>query len=176
MVTPKCLGGPLVDRDLLNVHVCSEAQLARRWTSMPKIVGLSRHELVDFHDAIIDSIHESLPIQTYITCTAMQMVMAELRYECITRSFLIDECRITEYVRDYIVNFVEQVHYTSPDMMLGQQRAVRNSSLEESILCLIDPSQVQELITKLFSSPELLPVGGATMCAAASASSWAEQL
>ncbi|GFS84362.1 hypothetical protein TNCV_4605741 [Trichonephila clavipes] len=56
--------------------------------------------------------------QTRITCTAMQMVIAELRYECITRSFLIDECRITEFFNGYIVSFVKHVCSTSPDMML----------------------------------------------------------
>ncbi|GFX73949.1 hypothetical protein TNCV_397601 [Trichonephila clavipes] len=41
----------------------------------------------------------------------------ELRYECIPRSFLIDECRITELFSDYIVNFVKHVHSMSPDVM-----------------------------------------------------------
>ncbi|GFV27215.1 hypothetical protein TNCV_869451 [Trichonephila clavipes] len=57
-------------------------------------------------------------MQTCITCTAVQMVTAELRYECITRSFQIDECRITEFFSGYIVNFVKHVRSTSPDMML----------------------------------------------------------
>ncbi|GFV43960.1 hypothetical protein TNCV_492851 [Trichonephila clavipes] len=57
-------------------------------------------------------------MQTGITCTAYQMVTAELRYECIMRSFLIDECRITEVFNGYIVNFVKHIPSTSPDMML----------------------------------------------------------
>ncbi len=56
--------------------------------------------------------------QTCITCTAVQMVTAELRYECITRSLLIDECRITEFFSGYIVNLVKQFRSTSPDMKL----------------------------------------------------------
>ncbi|GFV12984.1 hypothetical protein TNCV_3175191 [Trichonephila clavipes] len=46
------------------------------------------------------------------------MVTTELRYECITLSFLIDEYLITELFSGYIVNFVKQVRLTSPDMML----------------------------------------------------------
>ncbi|GFU98892.1 hypothetical protein TNCV_3381381 [Trichonephila clavipes] len=46
------------------------------------------------------------------------MVVAELRYECITCSFLIDEDRITEFFSGYITNFVKHVRSTSPDMML----------------------------------------------------------
>ncbi|GFU07598.1 hypothetical protein TNCV_2225681 [Trichonephila clavipes] len=57
-------------------------------------------------------------MQICITCTAVQKVTAKLRYECITHSFLINECRITEFFRSYIVNFVEPVRSTSPDMML----------------------------------------------------------
>ncbi|GFV03517.1 hypothetical protein TNCV_5060581 [Trichonephila clavipes] len=43
---------------------------------------------------------------------------ARAHHECITRSFLIDECRITEFVSGYNVNFVEKVRFTSLDMML----------------------------------------------------------
>jgi hypothetical protein len=46
------------------------------------------------------------------------MVTAELRYECIARSILIDECRIVEFFNGYIVNFVKQVRSTSTDMTL----------------------------------------------------------
>ncbi|GFV11379.1 hypothetical protein TNCV_3923281 [Trichonephila clavipes] len=35
----------------------------------------------------------------------VKMINAELRYKCITRSFLIDECRIKEFFSGYIVNF-----------------------------------------------------------------------
>jgi hypothetical protein len=46
------------------------------------------------------------------------MVTAELRYECITRNFVIDECRIIEFFSGYIVNLVKQVRSTSSDMKL----------------------------------------------------------
>ncbi|GFV67056.1 hypothetical protein TNCV_357401 [Trichonephila clavipes] len=46
------------------------------------------------------------------------MVAAELRYECITRSFLIDECRITEFYSGCVVNSMKHVRSTSPSMML----------------------------------------------------------
>ncbi|GFT55734.1 hypothetical protein TNCV_4313631 [Trichonephila clavipes] len=59
-------------------------------------------------------------MQTYILCTAVQMVTPELRYECITCCFLIDEYQITELFSGYIVNFVKHVRFTSPDMMLYQ--------------------------------------------------------
>ncbi|GFV94632.1 hypothetical protein TNCV_3826991 [Trichonephila clavipes] len=35
-------------------------------------------------------------MQTCISCTAVLMVKAEMRYECITHSFLINECRTRE--------------------------------------------------------------------------------
>ncbi|GFX18010.1 hypothetical protein TNCV_1576891 [Trichonephila clavipes] len=56
--------------------------------------------------------------QTCIPCTAVQMITVELRYECITRSFLIDECRNTEIFSGYIVNLVKHVRSTSPTTML----------------------------------------------------------
>ncbi|GFX99929.1 hypothetical protein TNCV_259661 [Trichonephila clavipes] len=46
------------------------------------------------------------------------MVTVKLRYEYITRSFLIDECRITEFFSGFIVNFIKHVCSTSPGMML----------------------------------------------------------
>ncbi|GFW43042.1 hypothetical protein TNCV_1474381 [Trichonephila clavipes] len=46
------------------------------------------------------------------------MVTEELRYECITSNFLIDECRITEFFSGYIINFVKHVSSTSSDMLL----------------------------------------------------------
>ena len=51
-----------------------------------------------------------------ITCTVMQIVTAELLYECITCIFLIDKCWITEFFRCYIVNSVKQVHSIPPDL------------------------------------------------------------
>ncbi|GFS92877.1 hypothetical protein TNCV_1162551 [Trichonephila clavipes] len=39
-------------------------------------------------------------------------------YECITRSFLIDDCRITELSSCFINNFVKHICSTSSDMML----------------------------------------------------------
>ncbi|GFV91682.1 hypothetical protein TNCV_4762471 [Trichonephila clavipes] len=60
------------------------------------------------------------------------MVAVELRCECITHSFLIDECWIKEFFSGYIVNFVKHVRSGSPDV--GRRRAVHNPSLEVSIL------------------------------------------
>ncbi|GFV64879.1 hypothetical protein TNCV_3847441 [Trichonephila clavipes] len=51
-------------------------------------------------------------------CRYALRVRPELRYECITRSFLINECRITKCFSGYIVNFVKHVCSTSSDMML----------------------------------------------------------
>ncbi|GFU04981.1 putative DD41D transposase [Trichonephila clavipes] len=58
-------------------------------------------------------------VQTHITCMVVQMVTAEQRYECITRCFLIEECWITEFFSEYIVNLVKYVHSTSPGMRLN---------------------------------------------------------
>ncbi|GFU34258.1 hypothetical protein TNCV_4976201 [Trichonephila clavipes] len=71
---------------------------------------------------VYDGTSRMLKMQKCITRTPVQMVTAELRYECITRSFLIDECRITEF--GYIVNIVKDVarHDTC------RQRAVRSLS------------------------------------------------
>ncbi|GFW34571.1 hypothetical protein TNCV_952011 [Trichonephila clavipes] len=52
------------------------------------------------------------------TCRLVQMVTAELRYECFTRTFLIDQCRIAELFSGYIINFVKHVRFTSSDVML----------------------------------------------------------
>ncbi|GFV16518.1 hypothetical protein TNCV_4785801 [Trichonephila clavipes] len=52
------------------------------------------------------------------TCTDMQMVTAELRYDCIRRSFLINEGQIPEFSSGYIVNFVKHIRSSSLDMML----------------------------------------------------------
>ncbi|GFT55276.1 hypothetical protein TNCV_4611481 [Trichonephila clavipes] len=57
-------------------------------------------------------------MQICITCSVLQMVMAELRYEGIRRAFLIDECRIAEFFSRYIIIFVKHVLSTSPHMML----------------------------------------------------------
>ncbi|GFW42624.1 hypothetical protein TNCV_256851 [Trichonephila clavipes] len=62
------------------------------------------------------------------------MVTAEQRYKCITDSFLIDEFLIKEFFSGYIVNCVQHVRPTSPDMKLVDKKTVRSSSLEESIL------------------------------------------
>ncbi|GFS96399.1 hypothetical protein TNCV_17321 [Trichonephila clavipes] len=64
---------------------------------------------------------------TRITYTAVQMVTAELLYKCITHSFLIDECLITELFSGDIVN-----HVTRHDA--GLRRPARSPSLKESIL------------------------------------------
>ncbi|GFV61949.1 hypothetical protein TNCV_4107531 [Trichonephila clavipes] len=58
------------------------------------------------------------------------MLTVELCYECITHSFLIAKCRITEYFSGYIVNIVK--HVTKHDT--GHHQAVHSPSLEESIL------------------------------------------
>ncbi|GFV97668.1 hypothetical protein TNCV_2041751 [Trichonephila clavipes] len=55
--------------------------------------------------------------QTCITCTAAQMVTAQLRYECMPRSFLIDECWIIEFFSCYIT-FMKYVRSTKSDMIL----------------------------------------------------------
>ncbi|GFU48902.1 transposable element Tcb2 transposase [Trichonephila clavipes] len=70
-------------------------------------------------------------MQTCISRTAMQMVTAELRYECYVQ-FLIDECQIIEFFSGYIVNFVKHVRSMSHDA--DRRRAVRNPSQEENIL------------------------------------------
>ncbi|GFW40237.1 hypothetical protein TNCV_1696451 [Trichonephila clavipes] len=46
------------------------------------------------------------------------VVIVQLRCERIMRSFLIDECRITEFFSSYIFNFVKHFRSSSPDMML----------------------------------------------------------
>ena len=56
--------------------------------------------------------------QTRITWTAVQMVTAELRFECIKRGFQIDECLITEFFSSYIANLVKQVRSTSSDIKM----------------------------------------------------------
>ena len=38
--------------------------------------------------------------QTFITCTVVQIVRDELRYECIKRNFLTDECQILVKLRE----------------------------------------------------------------------------
>ncbi|GFU81549.1 hypothetical protein TNCV_4926801 [Trichonephila clavipes] len=56
-----------------------------------------------------------LKMWTCITYTIVQMVKAEMRYECIMRGILIDESRIKKSIS---INNVKSVHSTSPDMML----------------------------------------------------------
>ncbi|GFU66470.1 uncharacterized protein TNCV_3807131 [Trichonephila clavipes] len=63
------------------------------------------------------------------------MVTVELSYECITRSVLIDECRIKHRISQRLHLQLRETrffHDTRHDD--GRRRAVRNSSLEESIL------------------------------------------
>ncbi|GFX75314.1 hypothetical protein TNCV_3043361 [Trichonephila clavipes] len=65
------------------------------------------------------------------------MVMTELPYEYIMCSFLINECRITEFFSGYIFNFVtHSFHVTRHDV--GRRKAVRSSSLGGSILSVVD--------------------------------------
>ena len=68
--------------------------------------------------------------------TAMLMVTAELRYECITHRFQIDQCRIKELFSDYICNLVKHIRSTSPDMKLIAEE-LYNPSLEEIILNIV---------------------------------------
>ncbi|GFS99033.1 hypothetical protein TNCV_1890431 [Trichonephila clavipes] len=56
------------------------------------------------------------------------MITADLLYKCITRSFLINECRITEFFSGYIVNFVRHVRSTQPDMMLVDEEYTQSKS------------------------------------------------
>ncbi|GFS91934.1 hypothetical protein TNCV_1931101 [Trichonephila clavipes] len=109
------------------------------------------------------------------------MVAAELRSECITCSFVIDELRITKLFRGYIVNFMIHVRSTSPDMMLYVVQAWKE---EFRTLYLLESSQVQQLLLittsfesgRLSSPAELLPMSGTNMCATSGANSCAEQL
>ncbi|GFT38448.1 hypothetical protein TNCV_1195771 [Trichonephila clavipes] len=90
------------------------------------------------------------------------MVTSLLRYECIMRSFLIDECRITELFSGCIVNFVKHVRSTSSDMMLVDKD-------------LYAVHRVQTLNPTGYLLR--LPVGGTAMCSASELnSSGAEQL
>ncbi|GFY20791.1 hypothetical protein TNCV_1120251 [Trichonephila clavipes] len=60
--------------------------------------------------------------------------MEGLPCECITRRFLIHECRITELFSGNIVNFMKHVHLCVTRHATGQQKTVRSPSLEENIL------------------------------------------
>ncbi|GFU23864.1 hypothetical protein TNCV_3331451 [Trichonephila clavipes] len=93
------------------------------------------------------------------------MVMSELLCERSTRSFLIDECRITEFFSGYIVNFVKH------DPIL---RPVRSPSLKNSILNVMadrpessTSAVAHHQVQALNPGNYLLRVGETTMCAAA---------
>ena len=62
-----------------------------------------------------------------------------------SHSFLIDECRITEFFSGYIVNLVKQIRSTSPDMKLVDEELYGVQAWKKAswTLWLIDPSQVQ---------------------------------
>ncbi|GFX98566.1 hypothetical protein TNCV_1501441 [Trichonephila clavipes] len=114
--------------------------------------------------------------QACIPCTTVQMVTAELRYECVTRSFLIDDCRITEFFRGYIVNFGKHVRSTSSDMMLVEKEGVRSSNLEGSIFERVANSHLVAILNPA-DYPLRLSVGGTEMFAEAGLhSSCAEKL
>ncbi|GFT17725.1 hypothetical protein TNCV_2588171 [Trichonephila clavipes] len=71
-------------------------------------------------------------MQTCVTCTALQMVTTELRYECITRSLCRnvtahDTARLHRQLRE-----TRWFHVTRRDA--GRRRTVRSPSLEESTL------------------------------------------
>ncbi|GFV99311.1 histone-lysine N-methyltransferase SETMAR [Trichonephila clavipes] len=103
------------------------------------LVGGSRCLAVIQHDA---SQYGKAPFAIVLTSTMgdfpyaenadiVRMVTVELCYECITRSFLIDECRIAQFFSGYILNFGKHVrsHCTRHDT--GRRRAVRSPSPEE---------------------------------------------
>lgn len=105
--------------------------------NMMHISRVKCHSLMCWHAR-----QKTLCIQKKQTCiihTAVQMVTTELlRYECMTRSFLIYECWIKEFFCGYIVNLMKHVHSTSPDLRLVEEKlAARSSSLEESILNIV---------------------------------------
>ncbi|GFU91046.1 hypothetical protein TNCV_4923771 [Trichonephila clavipes] len=113
------------------------------------------------------------------------MVTVELRYECITCRFLIDECWITNLFRGYIVNFVKHVRSMSPDIMLVDEelyavqawKKLLSIGVErpESSVISIAHHRVQALNSADYVLR--LPVGSTSMCAAAGhCSSCAEQL
>ncbi|GFW19432.1 hypothetical protein TNCV_1603261 [Trichonephila clavipes] len=81
------------------------------------------------------------------------MVTAELRYECISRSFLIDEYRNTEVFSGYIINFMKHVRFTSPDTMRVDEELHPVQTWKKTfwILWLIDPGQVQNLLHNTYT-------------------------
>ncbi|GFU56797.1 hypothetical protein TNCV_4041991 [Trichonephila clavipes] len=75
-------------------------------------------------------------MQTCITCMTAQLVTTELFYECITCSFLINECWITEIFNGYIVHFVNTFvslhHYDA-----CRRRPIRSPTPEENFLNIV---------------------------------------
>ncbi|GFX81626.1 hypothetical protein TNCV_4644661 [Trichonephila clavipes] len=71
-------------------------------------------------------------MQTCIICAAVQMVEAELRYNYIMRSFLIDDGRITEFCSRYNINFVEHVRSTSPEIALVDEELSADQAWKKS--------------------------------------------
>ncbi|GFU72436.1 hypothetical protein TNCV_3573851 [Trichonephila clavipes] len=69
--------------------------------------------------------------QTCIACATLQMVTAELRYECITLSFLVNEYRIRKFFSRQLRE-TGSFHLTRHDA--SRQSTVRSPRLEESIL------------------------------------------
>ncbi|GFV80077.1 hypothetical protein TNCV_1476401 [Trichonephila clavipes] len=106
------------------------------------------------------------------------MVIAELRVECITRIFLINECRITEYFSGYIFNFVKHIRYHIIRHDADRRRAVCSPSLEKGILNVVADrpessttavahyiNQVQDWIPADFVLR--MPIGATAICVAA---------
>ncbi|GFX20213.1 hypothetical protein TNCV_1437731 [Trichonephila clavipes] len=91
-------------------------------------------------------------IQTCISCTAVKTATAELRYDCITLSFLIDKCRITEFFSGCIVNVMKRVRSTSPDMIMVNEELYAVQALQA-----LNPA---DYLLRL-------PMGGTAMCVAA---------
>ncbi|GFV67464.1 hypothetical protein TNCV_4621451 [Trichonephila clavipes] len=114
------------------------------------------------------------------------MVTAELCYECMTRSFLIDECRITEFFSGYIVNFMKHVRSMLPDMMLDDNQSKPGKSILNVVADRPETRTTDSLLLRPSTSFDKqasayyllrLPVGDTAMCAVAGLySSYAELL
>ncbi|GFX42888.1 hypothetical protein TNCV_5072521 [Trichonephila clavipes] len=75
--------------------------------------------------------------QTCVTCTAVQMVTAEWRYECITCSFLIDECQFTKFFQRLHRQLCETLSFYVTRHHASRRGTVHSPSLEESILIVV---------------------------------------
>ncbi|GFX24583.1 hypothetical protein TNCV_3343631 [Trichonephila clavipes] len=93
----------------------------------------------------------------------MRMVTADLRHECITRCFLIDEYRIKKFSAVPSRNSWNK-HY------VGRQISIRSPCMEESNLNVVtdrpESTSTSFESGKLSSPPKLLPVDGTATCVA----------